>query len=150
LTTEVITPSTPAGATAVQTIDNAVIFSLANGGLTTVTSYTTTSTLTQPGSTSTSAFVGSYILSNNGFSPCLNNGTVTVNNLNMQLDRSTNLLTFNISGSSPKREKIKVSLVVAVYGTQVFNKGFDPCAADTKVDQLCPGILSSPSTFSVG
>jgi hypothetical protein len=147
ITLTTITLSTPASATAIQTIGNAVVFSSATGGLITVTSYSYTTTLTSTStlSTSTSAVVGSQILSNNGFSPCLNNGIVTVNNLNIQLNRSTNLLTCNVSGSSSKQQKIKVSLVVAVYGTQVFNKAFDPC----EVDQLCPGILSSPSTFSV-
>jgi hypothetical protein len=97
----------------------------------------------------TASVVGSDILSTNGFSSCLNNGTVTVDSLNMQFDLSTNLLTFDVSGSSSKQQKVTVSLVVAVYGTQLSYKSFDPCDAATKVDQLCPGMFSAPNAFSV-
>ena len=118
-------------------------YALPNGQVTTATSAVVVNEPT------TVSVVGSDILSTNGFSSCLNNGTVTVNNLNMQFDRSANLLTFDVSGSSSKQQKVTVSLVVAVYGKQVVYKRFDPCDAATKVDQLCPGMLSAPNTFSV-
>ena len=88
-----------------------------------------------------SSALATDILSTNGFSSCVNNGTVKVNNLNIQFDRSTNLLTFDVSGTSSEQQKVMASLIVSAYGTQVYEKTFNPCAADTKVDQLCPGML---------
>jgi hypothetical protein len=119
-------------------------YALPNGQVTTATNVVVV--VNEP---ITVSAVGSDILSTNGISSCLNNGTVTVNNLNMQFDRSANLLTFDVSGSSSKQQKVTVSLVVAVYGTLVYYKRFDPCDAATKIDQLCPGMLSAPNTFSV-
>ena len=96
-----------------------------------------------------SAFA-SDILSVQGFSSCLNNATVMFSNLNIQFDRSANLLTYDLSASSSKRHMVTVSVVVVAYGSQVLSKTFDPCGATTKVDQLCPGMLPAPDIFSVG
>jgi hypothetical protein len=85
-----------------------------------------------------SGALGSDILSTNGFSDCSNNSTITVNNLNLQFDRSTNLLTFDVSGTSSKSQAVTATLTVSAYGVQVYQKSFDPCDAATKVDQLCP------------
>jgi len=83
---------------------------------------------------------GTDILRTNGFSNC-NNGTSTVkvNNVDISFDRSTNDVTFDVSGTSTEVQNVTASLVVTAYGVQVYQKDFDPCDASTKVDQLCPG-----------
>ena len=87
---------------------------------------------------------GSDILSTNGFSDCSNNSTITVNNVDLQFDRSTNLLVFDVSGSSAKEQAVTATLTVTAYGVQVYQKSFDPCDAATKVEQLCPCMLTIP------
>ena|SRR5947209_1448720 len=82
--------------------------------------------------------LGGDILRTNGFSDCSNNSTITVNNVDLQFDRSTNLLTFDVSGSSAKSQQVTATLTVTAYGVQVYQKSFDPCDASTKVEQLCP------------
>ena len=85
-----------------------------------------------------SGVLASDVLKTNGFSDCSNNSTITVNNVDIQFDRSTNLLTFDVSGSSSKQQAVTATLTVTAYGVQVYQKSFDPCDASTKVDQLCP------------
>jgi hypothetical protein len=86
--------------------------------------------------------LGSDILKTNGFSNC-NNGssTLQVNNVDISFDKSTNNIDFDVSGTSSKEQFVTAELVVTAYGVKVYNDTFDPCAADTKVDQLCPGKL---------
>jgi hypothetical protein len=84
---------------------------------------------------------GAQILKTNGFSTCISNPTITVNNVDIEYDRADEKVTFDVSGSSSKSQKVKASLIVTAYGKQVYQKDFDPCADDTKVDQLCPGTL---------
>ena len=79
------------------------------------------------------------VLSSSGFTNCLNNGTINVNTANVQFDRSTGVVTFDVAGSSSKEQNVIASLVVTAYGKQVYQKSFNPCDAATKVDQLCPG-----------
>ena len=79
------------------------------------------------------------VLSSSGFTSCLTNGTVNVSKANVQFDRSTGVVTFDVAGSSSKEQDVLASLVVTAYGKQVYQKDFNPCDAATKVDQLCPG-----------
>lgn len=79
------------------------------------------------------------IISTNGFSTCQSgDSTIQVQNVDISFDRSTNKITFNVAGKSDIEQNVVASLVVQAYGVQVYNQTFDPCAADTKVDQLCP------------
>lgn len=87
--------------------------------------------------------LGGDILKTNGFSTCSNNSTITVNNVDIQFDRSTNLVTFDVSGSSAETQEVTATLSVTAYGESIYTKTFDPCAADTKVEQLCPRELKS-------
>ena len=82
---------------------------------------------------------GGDILKTSGFTTCLDKSDITVDKLNVQYDRSVNRVVFDVSGSSSKEQKVTASLTVTAYGKQVYRKDFDPCAQDTKVDQLCPG-----------
>ena len=85
------------------------------------------------------------ILQTNGFSDCSNNSTITVNNLDLQFNRATNLLTFNVAGTSAEVQEVMAKLTVTAYGIQVYQNTFDPCNPSTKVDQLCPCKLTVAS-----
>lgn len=79
------------------------------------------------------------VISTSGFSNCDGgDASITVQNLDISFDKATNKITFNVAGTSAKSQDITASLLVTAYGTQVYNQTFDPCADDTKVDQLCP------------
>jgi len=97
--------------------------------------------------------LGTDILHTSGFTDC-NNGssTIKVNNVDISFDRSTNDITFDVSGSSEEEQKVTASLIVTAYGINVYQKDFDPCAEDTKVDQLCPvpkGDFSATGTQQI-
>jgi hypothetical protein len=84
---------------------------------------------------------GADILSTNGFSTCGAAGDINVQKMNIQYNRATNKVTFDVAGTSNKEQKVMASLVVTAYGKQVYQKTFNPCDADSKVDQLCPSKL---------
>jgi hypothetical protein len=79
------------------------------------------------------------VLKTDGYSMCSATSAVRVQRFNIEYDRTTQLLTFDVAGTSDKEQKVTASLSVSAYGRQVYQKDFDPCAAATKVDQLCPG-----------
>ena len=81
------------------------------------------------------------VLSSTGFTNCLDNATINVNNAKVQFDRSASLVSFDVSGSSSQVQNVTASLTVSAYGKQVYQKDFNPCDPSTKVDQLCPGKL---------
>ena len=90
---------------------------------------------------------GTNILQTSGFTTCMNNSTINVNNVDIQYDRSANTVIFDVSGSSEKVQNVTAVLTVSAYGKQVYQKNFDPCAADTKVQQLCPGMFTHKVKF---
>lgn len=77
------------------------------------------------------------ILKTQGFSSCLENGTIKVNALDVQYDRAAGVVTFDVGGTSDKVQNVTASLTVTAYGRQVYQKDFDPCKP--KIAQLCPG-----------
>ena len=79
------------------------------------------------------------ILQTSGFTTCVDNGKITVTALNIQFDRSTKQITFDVGGTSAEVQNVTASLVVTAYGNQVYQKNFNPCDDDTKVIELCPG-----------
>jgi hypothetical protein len=83
--------------------------------------------------------LASNIISSSGFTNCLNNATIKVNNANINFDRTTLNVTFDVSGTSTMVQNVSASLVVTAYGQQVYQKSFDPCASATFVEELCPG-----------
>ena len=91
-------------------------------------------------------FIGSTlaadIISTDGFTNCDKNGSssVTVKNIDISFDKSTNDIVFNLAAHSDKEQKVKAKLVVTAYGMNVYNNEFDPCADSTFVQQLCPGM----------
>lgn len=89
------------------------------------------------------AAAGADILTTNGFSVCsTKDTTITVQNLDISFDRSTNKITFDVQGTSARSQEVTATLIVEAYGKSVYNSTFDPCAESTKVDQLCPGMLT--------
>ena len=88
-----------------------------------------------------SSALGADILKTNGFTNCdSGDSTINVKNVDIAFDKSTNEITFDVAGSSEKEQEVTAELVVTAYGVQVYQQSFDPCADDTKVDQLCPGL----------
>jgi hypothetical protein len=81
------------------------------------------------------------VLKTDGFTTCGNgsDASLKVNKVDISFDRSTNKITFDVSGTSTKQQEVTAELVVTAYGIQVYQQSFDPCDDSTKVDQLCPG-----------
>ena len=92
------------------------------------------------GSLISGTVLGDDILSTSGFTSCMDSTSsqITVQNLNIQFDRQTSQITFDVAGSSTKVQNVTASLSVTAYGNMVYSKDFDPCNAATKVTQLCP------------
>ena len=80
------------------------------------------------------------ILTTSGFTNCLDgtDSQISVQDLNIQFDRQTSQVTFDVAGSSAKVQNVTASLSVSAYGKPVYSKNFDPCDPSTKVGQLCP------------
>ncbi|KZM25405.1 uncharacterized protein EKO05_0000628 [Ascochyta rabiei] len=79
------------------------------------------------------------VLKTNGYSSCLTgNSDIKVNKLDIEFDRSTKKVKFDVSGTNAKEQKVMATLQVNAYGRSVYSKTFNPCDTDTKVDQLCP------------
>lgn len=82
---------------------------------------------------------GADVISTNGFSSCGSaDSSIQVQNLDISFDRATNKITFNVAGKSDVEQDVTASIIVQAYGMDIYNQTFDPCAEDTKVDQLCP------------
>ena len=64
---------------------------------------------------------------------------IIVTTLNIQYDRTTQQVIFDVAGTSSKIENVTAALYVTAYGKQVYQKTFNPCDEGSKVDQLCPG-----------
>jgi len=83
--------------------------------------------------------LGGDILSSNGYTTCVDNPDISVNAMNIQFDRSTRTVIFDVSGTSSKVQNVTGSIYVTAYGKQVYSKtNFSPCDPDTYVSQLCP------------
>ena len=83
--------------------------------------------------------VADDVLKTNGFTNCITNGTISVHEMNIQFDRSTNTVNFDVGGISNEVQNVTGNLQISAYGKVAFNKAFDPCGTDIHVPQLCPG-----------
>lgn len=79
------------------------------------------------------------ILRTHGFSNCLESKDIQVERIKIQYDRTTNILTYDVAGSSAKRQNVTALLDVSAYGQEVYQRNFNPCDRNSFVDQLCPG-----------
>jgi len=82
--------------------------------------------------------VASQILKTSGFSECLTGSVIKVNNVDIQYNNDAKTVTFNVGGTSTKSINVTAQLNVTAYGTEVYQRSFNPCDADTFVEQLCP------------
>ena len=103
------------------------------------TNMRTTSLALLAGASILSPVIATDILKTDGFTSCGGVASIKVNNVDISFDRSDNSITFDVSGSSTKSQEVTAELIVTAYGIQVYQNSFDPCADDTKVEQLCPG-----------
>ena len=106
------------------------------------------SSLIFAGLLSSSAYAAD-VLATNGFQSCLNNGTIKVQQMNVKFDHSTNRVNFDVAGTSEREQNVTAHLEVFAYGHTVYTKDFDPCGTDPHVDQLCPGMATSPPPASL-
>lgn len=91
--------------------------------------------------------LGADILKTSGYSTCLADAEIKVDDVNISYDRSVNKVIFDVAGSSTKVQNVTATLTVTAYGKQVYEKFFDPCEDATKVDQLCPGKPSQEESL---
>lgn len=77
------------------------------------------------------------ILETNGFNSCMNNSDITVQRMHLSFDRTTNIVNYNLAGTSNRVQNVKASIDISAYGHDIKNMSFDPCSPN-KVDQLCP------------
>ncbi|CAD0107424.1 unnamed protein product [Aureobasidium uvarum] len=85
---------------------------------------------------------GGDILSTQGFTLCSSDPTIKVEALDVQFDRTTNMVVFNVAGSSSESQNVTAKIVVTAYGRQVYEKPFNPCDSANYVEQLCPGMCT--------
>lgn len=85
------------------------------------------------------AALAADVLRTEGFSTCLDNAQIRVNRMDIEYDKASNQVIFDVSGTSEKEQKVIATLVVSAYGKEVYQREFDPCDEASKVDQLCPG-----------
>lgn len=78
------------------------------------------------------------ILSTNGFTTCINDPKIKVEAMDIQFNRATSQVTFNVAGTSSEVQNVTASMIVTAYGKQVYQKDFNPCDKDNYVAQLCP------------
>ncbi|KAF2807737.1 DUF907 domain protein [Mytilinidion resinicola] len=78
------------------------------------------------------------ILKTDGFSSCQSDAEIQVKRLDMEFNRATKKIDFDISAYSAKVQNVTASMIVTAYGKQVYQKDFNPCDKDNYVQQLCP------------
>jgi hypothetical protein len=87
------------------------------------------------------------ILKTSGFSTCLVNSDIQVQNVDVEYNRLDNTVTFDVAGTSAKSQEVTGDLTVTAYGNQVYQQAFDPCDNTTKVAELCPGLCPFQSSY---
>ena len=79
------------------------------------------------------------ILKTDGFSICSNNSDIKVEKMNIEYNRATGKVTFNVAGTSARQQNVSAALTASAYGREIYRKEFNPCDPDAFVAQLCPG-----------
>ncbi|RYP06745.1 hypothetical protein DL765_009374 [Monosporascus sp. GIB2] len=90
-----------------------------------------------------SGALGDQVLVTDGFSNCESDKSIMVQKVNMSYDNDAKLVTFDVAGTSTKVQNVTATLVVKAYGKEVYANSFNPCEADTYVDELCPAPSGS-------
>jgi hypothetical protein len=76
------------------------------------------------------------VLKTDGFSMCGGTSDITVQRLNIEYDKGSNVVNFDVAGVSTKEQKVMATLIVSAYGKEVYRNSFNPC--DDNIAQLCP------------
>lgn len=91
--------------------------------------------------------VATDTLSTSGFTNCDSDSSIQVNNVDIEYDKTSQEVTFDVAGSSSKEQKVMATLNVTAYGINVYSNTFNPCDNSTYVEQLCPGECPSSALF---
>lgn len=82
--------------------------------------------------------LGGDILETKGFATCQASNSINISRLQIQYDRSTNNITFDLAGSSDKVQNVTALLTVTAYGRRLDEQSVDPC--EKGIMDLCPGM----------
>lgn len=82
--------------------------------------------------------LGQDVLKTDGFSTCAENSDFTVQRMDIQYDKATQKVMFDLAGSSRREQRVMLNLKVSAYGRDILERNFNPCDEENKVDQLCP------------
>jgi hypothetical protein len=94
--------------------------------------------------------LGADVLQTDGFSTCLSNSDINVTKSDVEYDKGSNTVTFDVAGSSAKSQKVKATITVTAYGKQVYQNSFDPC--EQNIELLCPvpeGNFAANGSFPI-
>ncbi|KAJ4416351.1 hypothetical protein N0V82_006788 [Gnomoniopsis sp. IMI 355080] len=100
----------------------------------------------------TRGVLASDVLQTSGFTNCETGSSIDVKNVDITYDKSAATVTFDVSGTSSKEQKVMATLNVTAYGYQVYSSTFNPCSNDTYVEQMCPvpaGTFSASGTQEI-
>ncbi|KAI9668433.1 MAG: hypothetical protein M1831_001187 [Alyxoria varia] len=92
------------------------------------------------------------VLSTKGFMSCLDDSKVKLKKMDIQFDKSTNQVNFDVGGRSQLEQNVTAVLSISAYGKQIYSKSFDPCKNDPHVEQLCPvpkGDFSAAGKYKI-
>ncbi|KAF1810824.1 TRP-domain-containing protein [Eremomyces bilateralis CBS 781.70] len=92
------------------------------------------------------------ILRTNGYSTCFDSSDIKVEKLNIEYNRVTGTVDFDVAGTSAKEQNVTAALTVTAYGVEVYKKDFNPCEKENYVKQLCPipsGTFTASGTQNI-
>ncbi|KAF2487176.1 hypothetical protein BDY17DRAFT_341975 [Neohortaea acidophila] len=84
------------------------------------------------------------VLETTGFSQCVSDPQVQVTAFNVQYNKNTRNLVFDLAGTSKVAQKVTAELVVSAYGKQIYTRSFDPCSLG--LSEICPVPAGTFST----
>ncbi|TVY82675.1 Flavin carrier protein [Lachnellula suecica] len=97
------------------------------------------------------------ILKTSGFSTCLSDSNITVQNVDIEYNADLKQVTFDVAGTSATSMNVTAQLNVTAYGTSVYQNSFNPCEASTFIEKLCPvpagafsasGVQTIPASYA--
>ncbi|KAL1878627.1 hypothetical protein Daus18300_001902 [Diaporthe australafricana] len=67
------------------------------------------------------------VLKTSGFTNCQTDSAIQVNKVDIEYNKAAGTVTFDVSGSSSKEQKVMAKLNVTAYGIDVYSNTFNPC-----------------------
>ncbi|KAK1991464.1 TRP-domain-containing protein [Colletotrichum falcatum] len=92
------------------------------------------------------------ILKTTSFTTCGNDTAITVQRVDIVYNNDDKTVTFDVAGTSAKSQNVTATLDVSAYGNDIYSNTFNPCEAETYVEQLCPvpaGTFSARGTQKI-